>query len=370
MAVVLWLLAVGLLIISVLFDGDPTSTWSQLLAVAASWAGPILLVLALVFSVRTWLTKLLRRQIVDLAGPAMIRSMPPRTVLGALLPWVYGDRTDYREVLTGVLGGAGRDAEGRDTAVSRRTTAVFRLHAIDQSTCRSDTTWTHEFSGVRNNHRFVIFATCDRDISTYITGERVFPPFELWVLNDEDQLEDFVPNLRDTLKIGISYLDVNGVMHHAEPRSPYGEEVALRHYDQFVRLPDWIDRKDLRIIQFDLHDLADPDHVVASVESLSFRASAFLPFDLGFFTWSPPHPCFVHEIVFDVEGLAAGGEELAYLVLPSTMRKHSFPQSRGWVRVSDRFSLTLDAWMLPGHGVTLLWRPANGSEPHDRPHSW
>jgi hypothetical protein len=62
MAVVLWLLAVGLLIISVLFDGDPTSTWSQLLAVAASWAGPILLVLALVFSVRTWLTKLLRRQ--------------------------------------------------------------------------------------------------------------------------------------------------------------------------------------------------------------------------------------------------------------------------------------------------------------------
>jgi hypothetical protein len=156
MAVVLWLLAVGLLIISVLFDGDPTSTWSQLLAVAASWAGPILLVLALVFSVRTWLTKLLRRQIVDLAGPAMIRSMPPRTVLGALLPWVYGDRTDYREVLTGVLGGASRDAEGRDTAVSRRTTAVFRLHAIDQSTCRSDTTWTHEFSGVRNNHRFVI----------------------------------------------------------------------------------------------------------------------------------------------------------------------------------------------------------------------
>jgi hypothetical protein len=65
MAVVLWLLAVGLLIISVLFDGDPTSTWSQLLAVAASWAGPILLVLALVFSVRTWLTKLLRRQIVE-----------------------------------------------------------------------------------------------------------------------------------------------------------------------------------------------------------------------------------------------------------------------------------------------------------------
>jgi hypothetical protein len=365
MAVVLWLAAVGLLTFSALLEPRQADLWLRVVTVGVASLGPLLLVLAIIYSLRRRLVRKVRQQLVDLAGPAIIRSMPPRTVLSSLLPWVYGDRTNHQDVLTGVLGGAGRDPLGRDTAVSRSTMALFRLISIDRRMCRSEAVWTHQFSGVRNSHKFVIFATCDREISTFVTGDRVFPLFELWVLDDEDQLEEFVPNLRDSLQIGVTYFDSENNLHKIEPRQPYGEEVALRHYDQFVRLPDSVDRKDLRIVQFDLYDLADADHVVESIESLSFKASAFFPADLGFFTWTPPHPCFVHRVTFDVQDLAREGEELVYLVLPSTMRKHAFPQTRGWVQVDGRIELTLDSWMLPGHGVTLLWRPLDESEQYE-----
>jgi hypothetical protein len=370
MAVILAVAAVVLLGASILIGPDTVSPWLRGVYVIAQWTGPMALVLLVAYLIRRRLYAWAERRLVEIAGPALIRTMPPRSVLGALLPWVYGDRTSHQDVLTGVLGGAGRDPGGRDTAVSRNTTALFRLRAIDHRTFRSESIWTHEFSGVRNNHRFVIFATCDREILSIVTGERVYPLFELWVLDDEDELEDFVPNLRDSLQIGITYHDVQGLPHVVEPRFHSGEEVALRYYDQYVRLPEGVDRKDLRIVQFDLYDLADPDDIVESIESLSLKASAFFPSDLGFFTWSPPHPCFVRTVTFDVEGMAGEGEELVYMVVPSTLKKHAFPQMRGWVRLPDRFEVRLDSWMLPGHGVTLLWRSINGSEPHAKPHPW
>jgi hypothetical protein len=303
-----------------------------------------------------------RRQLVDVAGPALIRSMPPRTVLSALLPRVYGDRVGHEDVLTGVLGGAGRDPGGRDTAVSRGTRAHFRLRAIDDATCCGEATWTHEFSGVRDSHRFVIFATFDREISSLVPRERLYPFFELWTLDNEDQLEDFVPVLRDTLRVGITYVDDASREHVVAPRRQDGEEVALRRYDQFVRLPEWVDRKNLRIVQFDLHDLADADHVVERVTSLTLQATNLFPAELGFFTWSPPHPCYMHQVVFDVQELARPGTELDYLVVQSTLNRHGVPLDGGWMTTQGRIEVDVASWMLPGHNVTLLWRPINGAE--------
>jgi hypothetical protein len=368
MAVVLGLAIAVLLAVVAVLGPDQQSPWLRALYAAALWSGPVLVILLVGLLANRRLSVWARRYLIEIAGLPLIRSMAPRTVLDGLLPRVYGERVNYHEVLTGVLGGAGRDPRGRDTVVSRSTTAEFRLWAVGDSTCRSESSWTHDLSGVRASHLFVLFATCDEEISRLVRSERVFPLFESWLVQNDDELDELVEVLRETLKVGIGYRDAAGELHRVEPQARFGEEVALRRYDQYVRLPDSVDRKDLRIIRFDLHDLADADHVVDSVDSLSVTGTGTFATDLGFFSWSPPHPCFVRRVTFDVTDLAMPGEELVYLVTLSTMERGAVPFNGGWSRVPGRLEIPIDSWMLPGHGVTLLWRPIDEAESHHASH--
>jgi hypothetical protein len=355
MAVVLAVAAVAMLVVSVALGPDQPSPWLRAVYLIAQWTGPLLLAALVCVVAGRKAVRWGERILVKLTGPALIKAMSPREVLGALLPLVYGNAVGHQEVLTAVLGGAGRDPAGRDTAVSRETTAHYRLWAVNESTCGHEATWTHDFSGVRDNHRLVLFATSDPSIAGLVSSERRYPLFELWLL-DEEQLEEWVRTLRATLEVGITYKDIDGVLHVVPPRPLRGEEVPLMRYDEFIRLPDGIDRKDLQMVEFDLHDLADPDHVVDSIESLSMRTVHYAA-DPGYLYWTPPHPCYVRSVTFDVEELAFGDRKLAYMVVGSTIKKMRLPLQKTWTIVSDRIEVGVDAWMLPGHTITLLWRP-------------
>ena len=360
MAFVLWLGAVTLLIISVVLDRDGIDLPLRITALAVQWVGFVVLVAALIHSLRKRLTTAFRTQLIELAGPALVRSMAPRVVLDALLTRTLGGRRGHQEIITALLGGPGRDASGGDTVVSRGTTAHFRIESVSETECISYLTWTHEYSGVRNNHRFVIFATSDREIASLVLTDRIFPLYEVWLVEEGD-LEDFVPAMQDSLRVGITYLDRERCTHVVQPTPRRGEEVAFRHYDQYLRIPDHIDRKNLRIVQLDLYDLADDDHVVESVETLTIRASNVAAFDLGYLVWSPPHPCFVRAVTFDVSRLARPGQELVYLIVLGTINGAGLPMNR-WLPIQDRIEVPVDSWMLSGHNVTLLYRNAAPSE--------
>ena len=369
MAVVLAVAAVAFLVVSAVL-GSATSVWLHLLTTVVESLGISLLFLSLIWAVRRRAERWIRRILVELAGPALVSAMPPRTVLNAVLARVFGDKVGYQEVSTALLGGGGRDPGARDTAVSRGTTARIRLERIDDSSCLNEMTWTHEFSGVRNNHHYVMFATTDAEIFSLVNLERTYPLFEAWFVENDDQLESFVPGLRKGLDVGVSYTDVEGRVHEVAPRPVVGKEVALRDYDQFVKLPRWVDRQNLVIFHLDLYDLADPDHVVHSIEQLALRASAVGLFDQGFVTWSAPFPCFVDKIVFDVRRLARDRETLVYQVVAATLKGALLPLRGTWTAVSDSIDVSLESWMLPGHAVTLLWRPLNGAEPQHDPDRW
>lgn len=358
MAVVLVVAAVGLLVVSALIGSGAHSTWLWIVYVLAQWVGPLLLLAAAALALRRRLYSWVTARLIDMAGPALISAMPPRTVLSAVLARVFGDRVDHQDVLTGLLGGAGRDLAARDTAVSRNTTAHFRLQRIDETSVLNDLTWTHEFSGIKNNHLFIIFATFNRDIAGRLPSARVYPLFESWTVADEDELEDFGSKMLRNMQVGICYRDGEGNRHHVRPRSHPGEEVALRNFEQYVRLPDTFDLKDMRILQMDLHELADPDHVVDAVESLTVRAKNVGPFGLSYIAWSAPYPCYMRRITFDISQLSLPNEVLAYLVVAYTIKQGGLPLSV-WRHYTDEIIVDIDAWMLPGHGVTLLWRPVD-----------
>jgi hypothetical protein len=301
-----------------------------------------------------------RAALVDVAGPSMVRSLPPRDALEAALAPLYG--AEYGDVLIGLLGGPGRELGGRDTAISRNANVHIRLESIDESVYRSELTWTYEFSGRRDNHILVIFGTHDPEMGRLVTQQRRFPIYELWKLNNEEELEDFVDDLRSAVEIGITYLDDAGVAHTVAPVAQPGEEVAWGDYQKFVRLPDHVNRADLRMVCFDLHDLADDDHVVQSVESLTLRASKNGA-NLGFLNWSVPFPCYLRDLEFDVSSLPREGEELSYTVVASSAGWYRLAVEPQWMPTAKKLRLSLDTWMLAGHGVTVLWRPAERPEP-------
>lgn len=337
------------------------------MAVVIVVAAAILLTLAVVVLVaylaRHILAGALRRFGAEVFAPSLIRALPPRAALGELLPAIYGPGTDYEDVLSGLLGGPGRDPGGRDTAVSRSTSAHVRLRALDSKMVENQLTWTHEFAGSGGPHKFLIFATHDRAINRVIGSQRVHPLFEAWLLDDEEQLEDFVP-IRG-LELGITYVDVDGRTHSVEPTPVDGQEVTWHDYDRFIRLHRGMDRHNLRIVQVDLWDLADVDHVVESVRGLSVRACHHSPLDREYISWTPPHPCFVREVVFDVSELALDGQRLVYLVVPYAMNGGNLPSVGQWQEIRDQILVPVDSWMLPGHSVTLLWRSTNGAESDD-----
>lgn len=217
MAVVLVVAALALLVVSASIGSSAHPIWLTIIYVLAQWTGPLLLLAAAALVVRRRLSSWVRDQLIELAGPALISTMPPRTVLSAVLARVFGDKVGHQEVATALLGGGGRDPGARDTAVSKDSTVSIRLERISDASCLSEFAWSHEFSGVRNNHHYVMFATTDPEIFGCVNRERTYPLFEAWFLETDDQLEDFVPGLRERLDVGVSYRDVYGVLHRVEP---------------------------------------------------------------------------------------------------------------------------------------------------------
>jgi hypothetical protein len=326
---------------------------------------PVLLAAALLLAgwltrerLQAWTTLRLAR----MAGPAIVHSIPPRLVLDALLDRLFGKSFNHEAITTALLGGGGSDLDGRDTAVSSGTTVDITLNRVTELDTLVEMRWSHTFPKVRNSHRLVMFATSDSEIFTLLTARRVYPLFESWLVQNEDELEGFVPGIEDRLEVGIDYRDADGFVHRVEPRAEQGEEVALQDFDQYVRLPARVDPKELRIFQLDLHDLADADHVVVAVERLFFQASTAGIFDLGYLKWSAPYPCFVETVTFDVKNLALAGEQLVYLIVAGSLEMPYLPMRGAWKHVSDKIEISFHSWMLPGHGVTLLWRPIDGAE--------
>jgi hypothetical protein len=305
-------------------------------------------------AIRRWLSA----ELMQIGGASIIAALPPRVVLDTLLRDIYGDgRLD--SVLAGILGGAGLDVHRRDIATSRRTVVDVRLSSTDERTYELRVSWTHRLSGVLASYKFVVFATCDPQMWNVLPSQRRVPLYESWFVQNEDMLHSFVPRQRQNLKLGISYRDADGAAHTVEPRSLRCYEPPIRDWPDYVRLPEGVDLEHVRILEFDLGQLVDDDHVVGAIETLSLSAATPERTADGFFSWSPPYPCFVERITFDLADLRLDGDPPLFKIVPFTMEQPGPTFTHEWVPAADLKELRLESWLQPGHGVALLWRPGS-----------
>ncbi|HET9256822.1 MAG TPA: hypothetical protein VFO16_16710 [Pseudonocardiaceae bacterium] len=281
---------------------------------------------------------------------------------------IYGDSDANRDVIAGVLGGEGAEPHGTDLTISTHTTADFELRAVDHQIYELISTVTYSFKENVVDHRFVIFAMCDPKLRDSITLASRLPLFESWFVPDRLLFDQSVDTMLLSVNIGIRYTDLDGGHHDVAPTKVELTEVGYRDWPEyltFFRGPvGMMPRQNpsqyigtLRIFECDLGELTDLDHAVSSVKGLSLQATTLQRVDEGFCFWQAPYPCYVERISFDAGGLAVNGNpSWLFRMVPFTFRSTA---TSGWTPAEQLDDLVVQSWLLPGHGVALLWKPPN-----------
>ncbi len=334
---------------------------AALLAVAFSAA-------LLVVAYRRVLRRRLTEELVRLSGPSIVEALLPQQVMTTFLSKIYGDTEATRDVVAGVLGGAGVEPHGGDLTISTHTTVDYELRAIDYQTYELMSTVTYSFKKNVVDHRFAIFAMCDPLLRDSITLACRLPLFESWFVPDRMLFEQSVDAMLPSVNIGIRYTDLEGNHHDVAPGKVQLTEVRYRDWPGFLaffREPvGTMPRQNpaqymgtLRIFECDLGELADVDHAVGSVENLSLRSTSLGRVNDGYCFWQAPYPCYVDRINFDAKALAINGTSWLFQVVPFTFR--SAIATGAWTPAEELKDLNVRSWLLPGHGVALLWKPSN-----------
>ncbi len=338
-----------------------------LAALGAAILAVALAAVLLAIAYRWGLRRRLLDELVRLSGPSIVRALLPQQVMTTFLSTIYGEGDANHDVVAGILGGEGAQPHGADLTISTHTTVDYELRAVDSDIYELISTVTYSFKENVTDHRFAIFAMCDLLLRDSITLACRLPLFESWFVADRSLFEQSVDAMLTSVHIGIRYTDLDGV-HHDVPLSKIGlMEVGYRDWPEyltFFREPlGTMPRQNptqymgtLRIFECDLGELADIDHAVGSVKNLSLRSTTLQRIDDGFCFWQAPYPCYLDRIGFDTTAMDLNGEgSWLFRIVPFTFR--SANATGGWTPGDRLADLAVRSWLLPGHGVALLWRP-------------
>jgi hypothetical protein len=178
--------------------------------------------------------------------------------------------------------------------------------------------------------------------------------------------EQSVDAMLPSANIGIRYTDLDGGHHEVPLGKVEFTEVGYRDWPEYLTFfrgqVGMMPRQNpaqyigtLRIFECDLGELTDVDHAVGSVENLSLRSTTLQRVDDGYCFWQAPYPCYVERISFDADALTLNGNSSwLFRVVPFTFRSAA---AGGWTPAEQLDDLVVRSWLLPGHGVALLWKP-------------
>ena len=308
----------------------------------------------------------LAAELVRLSGPSVVHALPPQQVMTTFLSKIYGEGAANQAFVAGMLGGEGLEPHGGDLTVSTHTTVTIELRAVDDETHEFALTVDYSFKENAQDYRFVLFATCDPLLRDSIALACRLPLYEAWFVPDQSLFDTSVSEMLTSVTIGIRYTDRRGKRYEVDPSKVELTEVAYRDWPDFLRffreplgtMPRQ-DPKDymrtLRIFECDLGELTHVDHTVDSIESLSLNSKILGRVDDRFCYWQPPYPCYVESIHFRVADFAVHDDSWLFRVVPFTFR--SGIVTSGWTPAEQLDDLCVRSWLLPGHGVALLWKP-------------
>ncbi|HVV12749.1 hypothetical protein [Amycolatopsis sp.] len=347
------------------WQADDDSAWQRVAYKLLSelWI-PFGLVALLLFCYTNYLRPRLARELTNISGPAIVGSMQPQQLMELFLGSVYGTNEANRDVVTAML--------GRDLTISTDTSVGLRLSAVDSGLYRLGATATYRFHHNVRADRFVYFATCDPRLRDSIVQACEFPLFDLWFTLDRSLFTQSTDNFMATTEISIDYLGSDDRQHSASFRDLRTTEVKYQDWPRYLPLfrgpigslqqqhaRDYLSSLRIFDCSFTLPNGDSP--AVRSVERLSVRQSGLEQIDDGFCYWQAPYPCYIDHIEVDTRDFDVDGTRIwEFNAMPFSFRASNAATS--WLPPEQLSSIDLHSWLLPGHGVALLWRDVRGRE--------
>lgn len=344
----------------------PASPAGELLrqVFAVAWPLPTLAGLGLL-AYELFLHQRLVVELGRISGPNILAHLLPSEVLRTFLSSIYGANEANQDVVSGLLGGEGVHPQGGDLTISTNTTVKLELQGIDAKAYHLVTTQSYQFRHTVPVDRFVLFVTSSVLLRDTISAACRFPLFELYFIPDPSQFLDSVDDMLHSTQIAIDYIDHDNNRRSAEPSQIPPVEVRFDQWPNYLtffreamgplpKLSSHNHLGDLRIFECDLSGIAD-DHVVRAICGLTINSRTLQRTSDGFCYWQSPYPSYVERITFDVRSLAVDhAPEQEFSVMPFTFRSNTLPAQ--WLSAEDLSDLYVRSWVLPGHGIALLWR--------------
>ncbi|WP_051362840.1 hypothetical protein [Amycolatopsis thermoflava] len=335
---------------------EPTSAWQ---IVAHGVLTVVWTLLGLGAVVLVGYRRGLRRRLSDdlrrLSGPGIVDSMSPKQLLDVLLSSIYGRNDANHDVVTGLL--------GRHLTVSTHTEVDLELSALNHELYELRYTCAYRFRRPLTTSRFMLVMTSDAGIRDSIVAGIDLPLFELWFFSERGGFDDASDRTIASVRLSFDYRDLDGNRHTSQARHPEFREVPARLLAQYLR-PDLRRRLDLpstkvRVFECDLSQPAGRQ--VRSIERLELKVAGPQHINDGYCYWQPPFPCYVEQVRVDAGALNVDGlAKWQFRTVPFTFRSGSSVAE--WLPATTRTTLDIESWLLPGHGVAVLWRPAQEAE--------
>jgi hypothetical protein len=299
----------------------------------------------------------------------VLNALPPARALEAVIGSVYGRSAYNREVVTSLLGGEGHQPDRSDLTISEHTDVEYRLNRVDEDSYQLVMQVGYSFKTRVPADKFVIVATSDATLRESIVLGCRQPLFELWFVPDDpvDPLfHDSVDGMLPSVRIGLRFADERGEPHEIVDRSPVLEEVRVGRWEEYLtffreplgalprlRPEDYM--RSLRVFEIDLRKVVEPGLQVAAIQRLSLRSMTLQRVDDGFCYWQAPYPCFLDRMHVDAAPLALDGHD-EFLFRLQSFSFRAQPTPARWAPADQVKELDVRSWLVPGHGVVLLWR--------------
>ena len=345
----------------------------QPLTMSLAWALVLLSAFALISAVLVGIVRTELRseasRLVDTVAGGMLAVIPPADILHTVFDRVYGPSPHNGDLVTSLLGGAGLAADGSDLTISEHTEIDYRLTRIDDVYFRLVMEVGYTFRRRVPATTFVFFATSDPELRDSIAVGCRQPLFELWFVSEDEKnpvFEDSVESMRESVRLGMRYADSDGRPHEVRDFRPrlrevYSSEWAryLSNFRTDLEGPHQLDRADylakLRIFEVDLTDVVAVRSDRYEIRGLSVQSTTIQLLDNNSCYWQAPYPCFVDRVRFDTHDLELGGvDEAVFRVKPFSFRSVAGPLR--WATSDEVSEVVMQSWLVPGHGVALMWR--------------
>ncbi|MCD2187751.1 hypothetical protein [Actinomycetospora soli] len=302
----------------------------------------------------------------------VVEVLPPGRVAERLLDRVYGPSPYNQALLTALLGGEGRAGDGGDLTISEHTEIDFRLDSLDDRSYHLVIEQRYSFRNRVPTSKVVIFATSEPLLRDSIISGCRLPLFELWFVRedpDKPRFEESVEAMQRSIHVGLEYADEHGRRHEvplSDPRDVI-REVKVQEWGKYLTFfrsdltegleldrRVYMDR--LRIFEIDLHALSGSRHDVETITRLTISSTTIQNITDGFSYWQAPYPCFVEQMTFDTSSFSISeNPDLQFSIKPFAVTGAEPPT---WNAGKGVAVFPASSWMLPGHGVAFLWRPA------------